>query len=372
MRVSMFITQLKKTLVELLLKEDDSYSIPVMEISKNISRNQECLSRLLQLGCSDEGINVHNPIEKDTLEIDEVIGKGGVGAVYEGSYNGSKVAIKFFEVDDMEFRKELSLLSIIKSDHIVKCFGGNTIDDEKFIVLELMTASLADVLASTEIEIDFQLVVEMGLDAAHAIKFLHDCQLIHRDLKSLNLLVSNEMRVKICDFGLTRVVDNNMTHQIGTVSWIAPELFSKKDYTEKADIYSFGIVMWELISRQLPFPNIPSYSIPILVTKGERPTIPDNCPRDWKNLMKKAWKANPIRRPTMDDICKKISRMRDVVYKNKRSKGIPPKRIYSLYSEGAVLLLNTEDSIDDGRSIESSIFSTETSMSITTESSAYM
>ena len=102
---------------------------------------------------------------------------------------------------------------------------------------------LYDLLHDSAFYLDDILRVDWALHTAASMKFLHSCGLIHRDLKSLNLLVGQNLEVKLCDFGLSRVLDRQkaMTSNIGTVSWIAPEVFQKKHYTEKADVYSYGM-----------------------------------------------------------------------------------------------------------------------------------
>jgi len=117
--------------------------------------------------------------------------------------------------------------------------------------------------------------------------------------------VSNFFEVKICDFGLSRVIDRNqpMTANIGTVCWVAPEIFNnKKLYTEKADVYSYGIILWELLARKMPFEDEEAFSIPLLVSKGKRPKMPKELPKGWEKLIKLSWNQKPLKRPPFDEI----------------------------------------------------------------------
>jgi len=101
------------------------------------------------------------------------------------------------------------------------------------------------------------------------------------------------------------VVDKHapMTGNVGTVCWIAPEIFNnKKLYTEKADVYSYGIILWELLMRQMPFDDTESFTIPLLVTKGKRPKIPKNTSKEWCKLIEKCWHQKPDKRPTFSMI----------------------------------------------------------------------
>lgn len=175
------------------------------------------------------------------------------------------------------------------------------------------------------------------------MNFLHTCGIIHRDLKSLNLLVSKNYDVKICDFGLSRVVDtrNAMTSNIGTVAWIAPELFAKKIYTEKADVYSYGIILWELWTRLMPFHDVETFSVPVLVSRGERPDVPKDMPLEWRKLMKAAWNQKPTSRPSFKKILSRLREMLTRVRDKKLEEGkelMNPNRIFlrnSTLSDGS-------------------------------------
>eukprot|EP01130_Rhizamoeba_saxonica_P017804 TRINITY_DN8721_c0_g3_i1.p1 TRINITY_DN8721_c0_g3~~TRINITY_DN8721_c0_g3_i1.p1 ORF type:complete len:577 (+),score=104.17 TRINITY_DN8721_c0_g3_i1:33-1763(+) len=309
-------------LCDVLKRKDTQYALTKNDIRNSIITNKELLNILLAKCLDNHDIEIHQHIEKSQLVINESIGKGGVGAVFDGKFKGNKVAIKFFEQDDSEFRKELFLLSLFNTEHIISCYGACSVGEEVYIVIELMEASLYDVLHEENIMLDRIIRVELALDIAKSVQFLHSCGIIHRDLKSLNLLVSRSFRVKICDFGLSRVVDtiNAMTCHIGTVSWIAPELFGKKAYSEKADVYSFGVILWELITRKMPFENVEAFSIPLIVSKGERPPMPADCPKSWKNIIRKCWAQKASRRPNISEVVSRLTRMCEVLYKEKKTK----------------------------------------------------
>ena len=109
------------------------------------------------------------------------------------------------------------------------------------LVLELAEkGSLYDVVRDPEILFNWRKKVDMALQVASAMEYLHTYGIIHRDLKSLNVLVMRDMTLKLTDYGTSRVISENMTQNVGTVAWIAPEVLESETYTVKADVYSFG------------------------------------------------------------------------------------------------------------------------------------
>ena len=159
----------------------------------------------------------------------------------------------------------------------------------------------------------------MALDIAKGMHFMHSLKppLMHRDLKSLNLLLSEKVEgptdfvnVKVTDFGLTRHLseENNfrMTGQAGTFHWMAPEVLENDSYSEKADVYSYGIVLWEILAREPPFASYtPFQIISKVVQDHERPPlskIPEDCPRELIVIMRACWEQNPERRPRFSDV----------------------------------------------------------------------
>jgi len=136
--------------------------------------------------------------------------------------------------------------------------------------------------------------------------------LIHRDLKSLNILLNDDLVCKIIDFGTSRAVtqDTQMTKNVGTTAWIAPEVLNtSKNYSSKADVYSFAIVMWELLTGDEPFKDLKIWAIPQHVLEGKRLPIPDGADKDYVEWMKKAWDENPDKRPSFDTLDKAFDEM---------------------------------------------------------------
>lgn len=319
-----------RALVSLLRRPDTEFTLRSDQIcEKVISKSAGCLTRLLEMGQSGE-IELHREIPRSDLEIGAKIGDGNAGSVYRAKWRGPgsttfggatsdgkgiDVAVKLFSKgsvqNSQDFMRELSLLSLIQHPLIVNCYGGSTRQGDEYIVEELMEASVYDLLHDKKFVMDEEMRLDFAISTARCMNFLHNCGVIHRDLKSLNLLVSKNYQVKVCDFGLSRVIDskNQMTSNIGTVSWVAPELFAKKLYTEKADVYSYAIILWELVTRQMPFGDIEAFSVPLMVSRGERPDLSKDIPIEWRKLIKACWHQKPTSRPAFKKILVKLRSM---------------------------------------------------------------
>jgi len=148
---------------------------------------------------------------------------------------------------------------------------------------------------------------------ASGLAFLHQEHIVHRDIKSLNVLLDQSYRAKLTDFGLSKVKTETKSQSmatqtskdaVGTIAWMAPELFERRAiYTQKSDIYSLGITFWELASRKIPFADASNPSlIPSWVSKGDREEIPKDCPQKLASLIAACWEGSPDKRPDADNV----------------------------------------------------------------------
>ncbi len=142
-------------------------------------------------------------------------------------------------------------------------------------------------------------------EAAEGIRYLHQQKTAHKDVKSSNFLISSDDVLKLCDFGTVGNVDNTMKteHRKGTVRWMAPEVIEKEIRSTKSDVYSYGIVTWEICSREVPFAKLQTRKeIMDAVIEGKRPKIPRNCPNILRKIMESCWQEDYQDRPTMDEV----------------------------------------------------------------------
>src|ERR1051325_8182700 len=141
--------------------------------------------------------------------------------------------------------------------------------------------------------------------AAESLSILHECNLVHGDFHSGNLLLSDDITVFISDFGLSKPADKATKSKeiYGVLPYIAPEVLRGKPYTKAADVYSFGIVMWEMTSGIPAFNNVPhDFDLSLRICEGLRPEIIEGTEVEYAELMKRCWDFDPDKRPTAEKL----------------------------------------------------------------------
>ncbi|CAN1329685.1 Probable serine/threonine-protein kinase SIS8 [Linum perenne] len=272
-------------------------------------------------------------IRNDDLEEIRELGSGTYGAVYHGKWKGSDVAIKRIKASCFtgrpterarliaDFWKEALILSSLHHPNVVSFYGivRDGPDGSLATVTEFMVnGSLKQFLQKKDRTIDRRKRLIIAMDAAFGMEYLHGKNIVHFDLKCENLLVN--MRdpqrpiCKIGDLGLSKVKQQTLVSGgvRGTLPWMAPELLSGKNHmvTEKIDVYSFGIVMWELLTGEEPYADMHCASIiGGIVNNTLRPKIPTWCDPEWKSLMESCWASEPSERPSFSEISRKLRTM---------------------------------------------------------------
>eukprot|EP00004_Rigifila_ramosa_P019746 TRINITY_DN5057_c0_g1_i2.p1 TRINITY_DN5057_c0_g1~~TRINITY_DN5057_c0_g1_i2.p1 ORF type:complete len:551 (-),score=115.77 TRINITY_DN5057_c0_g1_i2:48-1700(-) len=260
----------------------------------------------------------------EEIELGECIGVGGMGEVYKGTWHGTEIAVKKLHMSYQslttaaakDIAEEMALHSNLRHPNIIAFLGACVVPPNICICMEYMPRhSLYEVLHSQEgVKLDWKLIIKMGLDAARGMNFLHSSNptIIHRDLKSHNLLVDLNMTVKVTDFGSARIKEHfaYTLSCIGTPQWMAPEVIRAEHYNEKCDVYSFGIVLWELLTQEDPYGGMHPIQVATAVAfKDIRPPLPDLCPPSYRQLMTECWDAQPKTRPTFRDIVQRLGQM---------------------------------------------------------------
>ncbi|KAL6431372.1 hypothetical protein ACFW04_007183 [Cataglyphis niger] len=264
------------------------------------------------------------PIEIDfeELQLEEVIGVGGFGKVYRGFWNKREVAVKAARQDAGEepsvtlenVRQEAKLFWLLKHENIVQLEGVCLKMPNMCLVMEYARGgSLNRVLSGRKIRPS--VLVDWAIQIARGMDYLHNkapISLIHRDLKSSNVLLSEPIEnddfqhktLKITDFGLAReVYKTTRMSAAGTYAWMAPEVIKKSIFSKASDVWSYGVLLWELLTGETPYKGIDALAVAygVAVNKLTLP-IPSTCPQPWRVLMEACWASDSHARPGFTDI----------------------------------------------------------------------
>jgi len=251
------------------------------------------------------------------LSLENLIGSGSYGEVWMGTHipTKRKVAIKKFYFATMSedniqlYYREIYIHCSLHNRYLAP-FVGFTREYPYSIVSEyIQNGSLFDYMHKRPTEGKKSLSPSEKSRIIYGIAFgmnyLHENHIIHRDLKSPNILLDLELLPKICDFGLsrTRELSTQMTKSVGTPQWMAPELLKNQDYDEKIDVYSFGVILYELLCEKIPFDGMDTVEIIYAVTSGSNCfPLPINISNNMKELISHCLSIDPSQRPTFKDI----------------------------------------------------------------------
>ncbi|XP_032812913.1 mitogen-activated protein kinase kinase kinase 20-like isoform X1 [Petromyzon marinus] len=248
------------------------------------------------------------------LEFYEHCGGGSFGSVYRAQWLSQRreVAVKKL----LKIENEAEILSILSHKNVIKFFGAVTDPPNYCIITEFAAkGSLFEFLAKKESDnMEIDQIFAWTADIARGMNYLHEeapVKVIHRDLKSRNVVISSDNILKICDFGASRL-HSHTTHMslVGTFPWMAPEVIQSLPVSETCDAFSFGVVLWEMLTREVPFNGLEGLQVAwLVVEKNERLTIPSSCPPSFANLMKECWETDPKKRPTFKKILQMLNSM---------------------------------------------------------------
>ncbi|KAL1539738.1 serine threonine-protein kinase [Salvia divinorum] len=275
------------------------------------------------------------------LGIKNAIAHGTYGTVYKGVYDAQDVAVKVLEwgEDGMttpdesdalqtSFRQEVAVWHKLDHPNVTKFVGASVGTTNLKLPSEGTLAASFNSLPSraccavveyvpggtlkkllignSRKKLAFQSVVRLALDLARGLSYLHSMKIVHRDVKTENMLLDAHGTLKIADFGVARVEAQNprdMTGNTGTLGYMAPEVLDGKPYNRKCDVYSFGICLWEIYCCNMPYLNLSFAEVSAAVVQQNlRPEIPRCCPTPLANIIRRCWDANPENRPEMDEV----------------------------------------------------------------------
>ncbi|CAO1948607.1 unnamed protein product [Urochloa humidicola] len=246
------------------------------------------------------------------LFIGNKFASGANSRIYRGIYRQRAVAVKMVRIPERDearrslledqFNSEVAFLSRLYHPNIVQFIAACKKPPVYCIITEYMSQGTLRMYLNKKdpYSLSAETILKLALDISRGMEYLHGQGVIHRDLKSQNLLLNDEMRVKVADFGTSCLETKCQATKgnKGTYRWMAPEMTKEKPYTRKVDVYSFGIVLWELTTCLLPFQGMtPVQAAYAASEKNLRPPLSTSCPPVLNNLIKKCWSANPARRP---------------------------------------------------------------------------
>ncbi|CAI0455963.1 unnamed protein product [Linum tenue] len=276
-------------------------------------------------------------IDPAKLIIKSVIARGTFGTVHRGIYDGLDVAVKLLDWGEEGHRSDAEIASLRaaftqevavwhKLDHPnVTKFIGATIGSASLniqtenghmgmpsniccVVVEYCPGGALKtyLIKNRRRKLAFKVVVQIALDLARGLSYLHTMKIVHRDVKTENMLLDKSRTVKIADFGVARLEasnPNDMTGETGTLGYMAPEVLNGNPYNRKCDVYSYGICLWEIYCCDMPYPDLSfSEMTSAVVRQNLRPEIPRCCPSSLANVMRRCWDANPDKRPEMEEV----------------------------------------------------------------------
>ncbi|XP_051132242.1 serine/threonine-protein kinase STY46-like [Andrographis paniculata] len=251
-------------------------------------------------------------IDPEFLKFESKIASGSCGDLYKGTYRSQEVAIKILKADSLnnemqrEFAQEVYIMRKVRHKNVVQFIGACTKHPNLCIVTEYMSAgSIYDYLHKRKGTFKLSALLKVASDVSKGMNYLHQNNIIHRDLKAANLLMDENEVVKVADFGVARVKAQTgvMTAETGTYRWMAPEVIEHKAYDHKADVFSFGVVLWELLTGKIPYEYLTPLQAAVgVVQKGLRPTIPKHTHPKLVELLESCWQQDPALRPDFAEI----------------------------------------------------------------------
>ncbi|XP_061187116.1 hepatocyte growth factor receptor-like [Saccostrea echinata] len=266
-------------------------------------------------------------IDGDCLRLGTHLGRGNFGCVYKGFLKrpdekfemvvAVKTIIRSGAIDVNAFLNEALIMKDFDHPNVLTLIGI-TMDKGEFpmVILPFMhNGALLTYIRDEENMPTVKMLVMYGLDIAQGMEYLANRKFVHRDLAARNCMIDKDFAVKVADFGLSRDIYSKEYYSCENrqklpVKWMAPESLEQGRYSSKSDVWSFGVVLWELMTRGAqPYPEVDNWDMSIYLKSGRRLLRPEYCPMMLYRVMLKCWLENPANRPSFQDLADDIMRL---------------------------------------------------------------
>ncbi|XP_040565036.1 tyrosine-protein kinase Src42A [Lepeophtheirus salmonis] len=251
-------------------------------------------------------------IDRNSLKFIRKLGHGQFGEVWEGLWNNTTpVAIKSLKqgtMDPRDFLTEAQIMKKLRHPKLIQLYAVCTLEEPIYIITELMKwGSLLEYLQGKGRTLKLPQLIDMAAQIASGMAYLESQNYIHRDLAARNVLVGDNNVVKIADFGLARLIkEDEYEARVGArfpIKWTAPEAANYSKFSIKSDVWSFGILLTELVTYgRIPYPGMTNAEVLHQVEHGYRMQCPQTCPSQLYDIMLECWHKDPMKRPTFETL----------------------------------------------------------------------
>ena len=251
-------------------------------------------------------------IDRKSIHLVEKLGAGQFAEVWMGIWNGTtEVAVKTFRPGTMDahaFLEEAAILKKLRHPNLIQLYAVCTQEEPVYIITELMKhGSLLEYLRGDGRSLKLTQLIDMGAQVAAGMAYLEEKNCIHRDLGATNILVGEHLICKVAGFSLARVIDEDIyeahTEAKFPVKWTAPEAAMYNRFSIKSDVWSFGILLYELITYgRFPYPGMNNTQVLEALQTGYHMPFPDGCPEQLYEIMMKCWRDDATSRPTFETL----------------------------------------------------------------------